>query len=185
MRPLTFGALGLALVTGVAGAVAAQAAPATPAGLRAELLSQLDDAATKLVQLAEAIPEAKYTWRPGTGVRSISEVLMHVAGGNYFILTFAGVQPATPLARDAETTVTVKAQVVDNLKKSFEHVRASLRAAKDADFDKPTTMFGQATTYRNVFVTEVTHAHEHLGQLIAYSRMNGIVPPWSAAGGGN
>ncbi|MGH7567467.1 MAG: DinB family protein [Gemmatimonadales bacterium] len=185
MKTLTLGTLGLALVTGIAGSVAAQAAPATPAGLRTELLSQLDDAAGKLVQLAEAIPQDKYTWRPGTGVRSISEVLMHVAGGNYYLLTFAGVQPSAQLPRDAETAITAKAQVIESLKKSFDHVRASLRAARDADFDKPTTMFGRATTNRNVFLTEVTHAHEHLGQLIAYSRMNGIVPPWSAAGGGN
>jgi uncharacterized damage-inducible protein DinB len=27
-----------------------------------------------------------------------------------------------------------------------------------------------------------THNHEHLGQMIAYARMNGIAPPWSRSG---
>lgn len=180
MKTLTFGALGLALAAGVTHSASAQGATS---GVRTELIAQLDDAATKLLQLADAIPQDKYPWRPGAGVRSVSEVLMHVAGSNYFFPTFAGVKSPSQLPRDAETSVTEKARVIDHLKRSFEHVRATLRTLKDADLDKPATMFGQHTTCRNVFLTAVTHAHEHLGQLIAYGRVNGIVPPWSAGPG--
>jgi uncharacterized damage-inducible protein DinB len=70
------------------------------------------------------------------------------------------------------------------LRRSFDHVRTAVRAMSDADLDKPTTMFGQRTTYRNVLLTTVAHAHEHLGQLIAYARCNGVVPPWSQGAGG-
>lgn len=155
------------------------AAQGTLTGERAAMLAQFDDAAGKLAQLAEAIGQDKYGWRPGTGVRSVSEVLMHVTGGNYYVLTFAGVQPSTQLARDAETSVTDKAQVAAALRASFEHVRNAIRRLADADLDKPATMFGQQTTVRNVYMTTVSHAHEHLGQMIAYARTNGIKPPWS------
>ena len=40
-------------------------------------------------------------------------------------------------------------------------------------------MFGNATTHRGVLVTVLSHLHEHLGQSVAYARMNGVVPPWS------
>lgn len=180
MRTRTLGALALALVAAAASRASAQAAPA---GVRADLIAQFDDAATKLAQLAQAIPQDKYTWRPGTGVRSVSEVLMHVTGGNYFILTFAGVKAPGGMPENMETAVTDRAQVLDQLQRSFEHVRAALRAMPEADLDKPTQMFGQQTTNRNVCLTTVTHAHEHLGQLIAYARMNGVVPPWSMAQG--
>jgi uncharacterized damage-inducible protein DinB len=182
MKPITCGALALAFLVGAPSPARAQAAPG---GLRGDLLAQLDDAATKLVQLAEAMPQDKYGWRPGPGVRSVSEVLMHVAGGNNFIPTFAGVKmPAGTPPRDAEKTITDKAQVVGHLKQSFEHARAAIRDFKDADLDKPATFFGgQKTTCRNVLLVVVTHAHEHLGQLIAYARTNAIAPPWSAAGG--
>lgn len=180
MKPLTLGALTLTLSVGVPAPAATQAAPA---GLRGDLIAQLDDAANKLVQLAEAIPTDKYGWRPGTGVRSVSEVLMHVSGGNFYFPTFVGVKPPVALSRDAETTVTDKAQVVDHLRRSFDHVRGTIRDFKDADLDKPANLFGRQTTCRNVLLLAVTHAHEHLGQLIAYARINGIAPPWSAAGG--
>jgi len=183
MKPVTMGTL--ALLTIATAAPAASQAPAATrvAGVRGEILFQFDDAVSKLLQLAEAIPQDKYGWRPSAGVRSISQVLMHVSGGNYYVLSFAGVKAPTDLPADAENTVADKAQVIALLRRSADHVRAALHALSDADLDKAATMFGQATTYRNVYFTTATHAHEHLGQLIAYARANAIVPPWSRAGG--
>jgi uncharacterized damage-inducible protein DinB len=145
------------------------------------MIAQFDDAATKLVRLAEAMPQDKYSWRPGAGVRSVSEVLMHVAGGNYLIASMAGVPAPAGVTEGGETSVTDRAQVIARLKASCDHIRAAIRAATDADLQKPATMFGRPTTNRNVYLTIVTHAHEHLGQMIAYARTNGVVPPWSMA----
>jgi len=109
-------------------------------------------------------------------------VLVHVVGGNYLLPTFAGVKaPADAPPESGESTITDKAQIVTMLQRSTEHVRAAIRAMSDADLDKPATMFGQKTTNRGVYLGAVTHAHEHLGQLIAYARSLGITPPWSVA----
>lgn len=179
----------IAVAVTFATAAAAQAAPAAPAapkasasGVRSDIVQQLDDAATKLIQLAEATPQDKMSWRPAEGVRSVSEVFMHVAGGNYFFPRFVGVTSESPLGRDAEKTMTDKAQVTDALKRSFDHVRGVINQMPDADLDKPTDLFGRRTTYRNALMSVVSHAHEHLGQMIAYARMNGVTPPWSVAG---
>lgn len=150
------------------------AAPVT--GFRAEFIANLDDVQDKIMELAESTPEEKFAWRPGNGVRSISEVYMHVAGGNYFLATFLGVE-APPRARDLEQKVTKKADVVAELKRSFEHLRSA--ASRTEDLEKPVKMFGSTTTNRGVFITMLSHLHEHLGQSIAYARMNGVVPPWS------
>jgi uncharacterized damage-inducible protein DinB len=175
MKSLTLTALAVVLVGALPRAVTAQAAPT---GVRGDMIAQIDDAAGKIQQLAEAFPQDKYSWRPGAGVRSVSEAFMHVAGGNYFLMSFAGVAAPAGTSESMDA-ITDRAKVVDQLKRSFAHVRAAIAAASDADLDKPTEMFGQKTTYRNVYMTEVAHAHEHLGQLIAYARMNGITPPWS------
>jgi uncharacterized damage-inducible protein DinB len=174
----TFGLVGF---TAVAAAPAIAQAPAAPTGVRAELLAQLDDAAGKLQQLGEAIPQDKQAWRPATGVRSVSEVLMHVTGGNYYLLTFAGIK--APADAPQSENAADRAQAIQQMRRSFDHVRGVIRNMSDADLDKPATLFGQQTTYRGVLLTTVTHAHEHLGQLIAYARSNGVTPPWSRAGG--
>ena len=181
MKPIALIAIGLVTLAPAATRVSAQA-PAPLKGVRGDMLAQLDDAASKLEQLAGAIPEDKLSWRPAAGVRSVGEVLMHVTGGNYYVTSFAGVKaPAdAPQGENAAS----RAEAIAQLKRSFDHVRAAIRNTSDADLDKPATMFGQQTTVRNVYLTTVTHAHEHLGQLIAYARGNGVTPPWSRAAGG-
>ena len=156
--------------------------PVAPgSGVRAELLSQVDEMEKKLVALAEAVPQEKYSWRPGEGVRSISEVYMHVADGSCRILRNANFEPPKILDDDYLEQITDKTKVIDLLKLSFQHVRQALKSTTEANMNKRTKLFGKETTYRNVFITVITHMHEHLGQSIAYARMNNIVPPWTAA----
>jgi len=149
-------------------------------GFRAEYLNQLDAVGNKLIELAEAVPAEKYSWRPSEGVRSMSEVFVHVASGNYFLMKFIGVQAPPDFSRDMEKTITQKEQVIAAMKKSLEHLKQAVIKTPDADLEKTVELFGQNTTYRDVFFTSAMHLHEHLGQSIAYARVNGIVPPWSA-----
>lgn len=149
---------------------------AAPTGFRAEFLANLDDVQGKIVSLAEATPAETFSWRPAPGIRSISEVYMHIAGGNYFLATFLGA--AAPKANgDIEKTITKKADVIAELKRSFEHLRTA--ANNVSDLEKPVKMMGTPTTQRGVLITVLSHLHEHLGQSVAYARMNGVVPPWS------
>src|SRR5712692_4507407 len=92
-------------------------------GLRGDFLRQLDDVEKKVTGLAQAMPQEKYTWRPAEGVRSVSEVLVHIAGANYFFLSIAGIKPPAGRRRDMEKTVTEKAKVTEALKASFAYAR--------------------------------------------------------------
>ena len=156
---------------------------AKPAGgaVKAEILRQIEDAEKKILQLAEATPAEKYSWRPAEKVRSTGEVFMHLAGANYFLPTFWGTKvPDGVNPREFEKSGGDKAKVIDTLKKSFEHARQAINAASDADLDKTVKIFDHEGKAREVVLLIATHAHEHLGQSIAYARMNGIVQPWSA-----
>ena len=159
-----------------------QEPPKAPAGsvpsYRAEYLAGVDDAGVKLIELAEAMPAGKYSWRPAKDVRSVSEVFGHVAGSNYFLLTFVGMQPPMNLPEDMEN-ITDKQRVVAELRRSIEYLRANAPPLEQAELEKPARMFGATTTRRGVYTTVLNHLHEHLGQSIAYARMNGVVPPWS------
>jgi uncharacterized damage-inducible protein DinB len=133
----------------------------------------------QLLQLAEVTPEAKYAWRPAAGVRSISEVYMHIALANFWLLEQAGGKSPVDLAtlgKNPEKSITGKAQVMDVLRKSFDAVKAQYQSVDRA---KPVQFLGQATTSDKVFLRLLVHNNEHMGQSVAYARMNGIVPPWS------
>jgi len=161
---------------------AAQAADALPAGIRGEILAGIKDAEDKLIQLAEATPEDKYSYRPAKDARTTGEVFMHVASGNYFLANFAGIKPPEGINLEKyEGSLTKKADIQKALKDSFAHMEQGLVKLTDADLDKPAEFFGRKSTVRGVYLLLLSHAHEHLGQSIAYARGNGIVPPWTAA----
>jgi uncharacterized damage-inducible protein DinB len=133
----------------------------------------------QLVELAEAIPAEKYTWRPAPGVRSTSEVFMHIAIANFALLSVTG-QPFPPdLKRGSETTVTDKAQVIDWLKRSLEAVSTAHAHLTPADLPKHVKVAKHDATVEGIYLRILVHANEHMGQLVAYARMNGVTPPWS------
>ncbi len=137
-----------------------------------------DRAAEKLISLAEAMPVEKYTWRPAEGVRSTSETFMHVAGGNFFLSRPLGAEIPEGIGRELEKE-TDKAKVVATLKQSLDHARAAVQGFDVAKLAEEVEVFGQTMTYGDVLMILGGHVQEHLGQSIAYARMNGVVPPWS------
>jgi len=149
-------------------------------GFRIEFLNELNIVEKKVIDLANTMPQEKYGWRPGQGVRSVSEVYMHIAATNFLLPQFAGIKPPDGLDRNLEKNVTNKAKVLAILKQSFEHIRQAILQTPDAALNKSAKYFGDETTIRGVFFNAATHMHEHLGQSIAYARMNGVVPPWTA-----
>ena len=142
-------------------------------------LPEFNHSSRQILALAQAIPAEKFAWRPGAGVRSVSEVYMHIAVANFFLLRQAGVTlpaDAPKVTQDTEKNVQAKAEVIGWLKNSFDAVR---KAYPPAEPQKAVKFFGTDTKSENIYLRLLVHNHEHMGQSIAYARMNGIVPPWS------
>lgn len=134
----------------------------------------------QLVELAEAIPADKYTWRPGPGVRSVSEVLMHITQANFYLLSVTGPKmPADMAVDDLDKKVTSKPEVIADLKRSLEAVKEARSKLKPGDLERKVQIEGKTVTVDGMYLRIIVHANEHMGQLVAYARMNGIVPPWS------
>ncbi len=153
---------------------------APTSGARAEVLDQLKYFEQRYASLAEAVPTEKYTWRPAEGVRSIAEVYLHACAANYNLPRLFGTNPPTGLEiRGLEKSTTDKAKIIQTLHDSFAHIRGAVLSVSDADVDKKIKLFGQDNTYRGAMIFVLRHLGEHLGQSIAYARMNGVVPPWT------
>ena len=133
----------------------------------------------QLIALAEATPEDKFAWRPAPGVRSTSEVYMHVALANFYLLSVTGPKMPEDLKEGMDTSVTSKAEVIKWLKRSLEAVKEARLAVKPDDLKRKVTVAKRDATVDGMYLRIIVHANEHMGQLVAYARMNGIVPPWS------
>ena len=133
----------------------------------------------QLIALAEATPAEKFSWRPAPGVRSTSEVYMHIVMANFYLLSVTGPKMPSDLKQDAEKTVTSKAEVIAWLKRSLEAVKQAHSTADLKDMSRKVKVSGRDATVDGMYLRIIVHANEHMGQLIAYARMTGVVPPWS------
>ena len=133
----------------------------------------------QLIALAEATPEEKFSWRPASGVRSTSEVYMHVAMANFYLLSVTGPPMPADLKEGMDKSVTAKADVINWLKRSLEAVKQAHLAVKPADLQRKVHIADRDATLDGMYLRIIVHANEHMGQLVAYARMTGVVPPWS------
>nr|WKN34748.1 DinB family protein [Tunicatimonas sp. TK19036] len=138
-------------------------------------------ASGKIMQLAEAVPEDQYEWSPEEGVRSFSGVLEHVISANYFFSTKLGAElPEGVNMETLKDDLSSKTDYTSALKQSFDLVTETIKNADEASLgEKVEFPFPGEFTGMSTMMIMMSHANEHLGQLIAYSRMNGITPPWS------
>jgi uncharacterized damage-inducible protein DinB len=138
----------------------------------------------QLIALAEATPADKFSWRPAPGVRSTSEVYMHIALANFYLLSVTGPPMPSDIATDEqadkmEKSVTSKADVIAFLKRSLDAVKTARSQLKPGDLERKVKIEGKQVTVDGMYLRILVHDNEHMGQLIAYARMTGVVPPWS------
>jgi hypothetical protein len=175
------------LSVGVTGATAQNSEAAASADntapsydMKAQSLQDLQGVQKKFVDLANAVPPNKLTWRPSADSRSFAEVFLHVAGERYQILGLMGTAP--PAGFDSKTfekSTTDRARIVEELNKSWEFAQKAINGMSNADFAKLLPKLGPQANAGDVVYILVADAHEHLGQSVAYARENGIVPPWT------
>ena len=82
------------------------------------------------------------------------------------------------LHADIETRTTAKAEVISWLKRSFDAVKNAHVALKPGDLQRKVKVNGRDATVDGMYLRIIVHANEHMGQMVAYARMNGIAPPW-------
>jgi uncharacterized damage-inducible protein DinB len=157
-------------------------AQSSPPSFLEEFEGQFDASAEKVVALARAMPDDTYAWEPMEGVYSVARAYMHIARYNYYYPEVALGVPSPMGAAEYDTWeegVTDKQEVIAILSESMEHVRRVVARMSPADLDRNTRLYGRDVGQWAVLLQLIAHMNEHLGQSIAYARMNHIVPPWS------
>jgi hypothetical protein len=101
-----------------------------------------------------------------------------MAGSNFNFTQFLGIKP--PAGTGDVGKITDKAKVVEALKQSLTHVRQAATNTPEAEWDKTVTYSGRNIVVREAFFRQALGMREHLGQSVAYARMNRVVPPWTA-----
>lgn len=152
-------------------------------GFQADLIGNIDAVSGQIFQLLDAMPQDKMEWRPAEGVRSVSEVYLHVAFANYMIIKFCGGEAPDGISMNGikawDSQTMDKKEIAEVLQTSFNKLKEFVKNTSDSDLEIMMEVFGMNMTRRAFFIGMHGHMHEHLGQAVAYARMNEVTPPWS------
>ena len=172
----------------IALSVSAPVAAQQRTGVMGELVRDVATVEEKIVGLARSLPAETFGWRPAKGVRSIGDVLLHVAGDNYFLPALMGAAAPPETAIDAadnksvarfESRTLTRGQIIAELEKSFAFLKQAMNDTPDSALESRPKHSVRNITTRGLWIAALSHLHEHLGQLIAYARSNNVTPPWS------
>ncbi len=134
---------------------------------------------SQVIQLAEAFPEDTYDWRPAEGVNSVREALLHIAGANYYLASKMGFAPPEDVDMMSIGKIQGKDNIIATLKKSNEFVLEKITMVADGELNQEVDFGFMKMNKLGGLLAIMEHNGEHKGQLIAYARSNGVVPPWS------
>jgi len=146
---------------------------------RDDFLKRYERLENRLFSIASAMTAKQFDWRPADGVRSLSEAYRHLTVAHYKLVSFMGTPIPKGIDLEAIDKETDRKKVMANLKASYDHARAVIGKLSNDDMSRETPVWGKPGTVRFAVLLVVAHSAEHLGQAIAYARMNGVVPPWS------
>jgi len=136
--------------------------------------------ASRVLDLAKAMPAEKYSWRPDEGVMSVEEVYTHIARYNYlYPATSLGIPAPDNIDLDEMESITGKENVISILEASINHLSDVINNMPESKLSESTELYGRTVNGQAVLMQHITHMSEHVGQSIAYARMNGVVPPWN------
>ncbi len=151
-----------------------------PAHFAEAFLPKFNYSAERLVALAEATPAELFSWSPGEGTMTMEHVYMHIAHYNYmYPVENMGASLPTGVDMDAIEAITGKEAVLETLRSSIAFTQSLAESITAEELATATTLYGQSTQKWDVLFQLQSHLSEHMGQLIAYARMNDVVPPWS------
>jgi len=174
MRTIPMGSVAYALAMVALGSVAPSQAQPASQNPQAALSKEAGNLSDKFSGLARVMA-GKYDWKPGEGVRSVADVFNLIVKENGLLagtLTGAG-------GGQAGTPITDPEKMQAALKTSYANLQKTIEGLSDSDLKAPVKLFGKEMTKEGAIRYLFGDQHEHLGQSIAYARMNGVIPPWS------
>ena len=126
----------------------------------------------KIMKSADAMPESKYSYQPTKDVRSFAELLDHVADISYILCSSVKGEATPAMVHAAGSKTKMKAR----LKGAFDYCDGVYSGFTDAHLNDPADVWGAKTNKMFILTQVGNHDALHYGNLVTYSRINGLEP---------
>ena len=151
-----------------------QAAVAQDAFLE-EYLKKWINGSQYTIELAEAMPEDKFDYRPTPEVRSFREQVVHIM--NNMVWLSSSYLSTTNFKGDLKHKDLSKEEILMLLRQATKFAENTVRNLDAKDLDVKVEFFAGPMSKRQILVLMNDHMTHHRGQIIVYVRINDIKPP--------
>jgi uncharacterized damage-inducible protein DinB len=129
-----------------------------------------------LSKTAAKIPENLYSFQPTPEVRTVGQLIGHIADANFLICSTAAGEKPPQSGFEKKTS---KADLSQGLNDSIAYCDKVLASMDDKKGGEMVQFFGRPVPKLGVLYSNIEHCNEHYGNLVTYMRLKGIVPPSS------
>jgi uncharacterized damage-inducible protein DinB len=141
--------------------------------------AQLATIKNNVIRTAEKVPEDLYEFKPTPEVRSLGQLIAHIADGNFGICG-AGSSTKPPMSGiEKSTGGKGKAALQKTLAASFEFCESAWASMDNTRSPEVVKTFLGSQPRFSILTFNTSHVWEHYGNLVTYMRLKGIVPPSS------
>ncbi len=130
------------------------------------------------IELAEAMPDSLYDYRPTGEMRTFKQQMLHIGHTIPWMYQYLieGKRVGLPSQPKAETLN--KSQVIEYLKEQFDHGTELLTALTVKDLKRSVQYFsGGDIPLKYAFISIQDHLVNHRSKANLYFRLNGLKPP--------
>jgi uncharacterized damage-inducible protein DinB len=141
--------------------------------------AQLEQIKNNVIRTAEKVPEDLYAFKPTPEVRSLGQLLAHIADGNFGICGAGSTMKPPMSGIEKSTGGNGKAAIQKALAASFEFCESAWASMDNTRSPEVVKTFLGTQPRFSVLTFNTSHVWEHYGNLVTYMRLKGIVPPSS------
>jgi uncharacterized damage-inducible protein DinB len=141
--------------------------------------AQLATIKNNVMRTAEKVPEDLYEFKPTPEVRSLGQLIAHIADGNFGICGAGATMKAPMSGIEKSTGGKGKAALQKALAASFEFCESAWASMDNTRSPEVVKTFLGTQPRFSTLTFNTSHVWEHYGNLVTYMRLKGIVPPSS------
>jgi uncharacterized damage-inducible protein DinB len=138
-------------------------------------LEKWENSKTYLVEIAKAMPEESYSYKPTAREMSFGEQLIHIKGNIDWLVTTYFTAEKFDKKKDEKTYS--KEEIISMLEMSFDKVYEVIKNTKPEALKDKVAFFAGPKTKLQILNLLQDHVTHHRGQLIVYLNLNEIKPP--------
>jgi uncharacterized damage-inducible protein DinB len=149
---------------------------------KSDILEKWKGMKSYTLEVAAAMPEEKYNYKPTTDEPTFAYQLVHMAGNMHYLSAklINNIEPSidlTKMEKDAKLGILSKTEIVEIVSKAFDYVEKTIESQTESNLNETLNFWGGVASKRKILLLLNDHQTHHRGQLVVYLRLSGIVPP--------